>query len=66
MKIASERMDTGAVQDMIAEKILSSFVSIAGDVFTDDYGTTMIVRKLNPEVKEVKAEAIRMLEVLEG
>lgn len=66
MKIASERMDAGAVMDIIDEKILNRFVSISGDVFTDDYGTTMIVNKLNFEQKDVKTAASTMLEEMEG
>ena len=66
MKIASERMDAGAVQDIIEQKIVGMYVSASGDVFTDDYGTTMLVQSLEPEARDVTKEATDILEVMEG
>jgi replication factor A1 len=65
-KLASERMDTGAVQEIIEEKIMGKYISITGDVFTDDYGTTMLVNTLDLVERTVTEEAVAMLQELEG
>ena len=65
MKIASEKMDAGAVQDIIEQKVLGIFASASGDVFTDDYGTTMLVNSLEKIDREVREEAAALLEELE-
>ena len=65
-RIASERMDAGAVQEIIEQKIVGMYASASGDVFTDDYGTTMLVQSLVPESRDVMKEATEFLEALEG
>ena len=65
-RIASERMDAGAVQEIIEQKIVGMYASASGDVFTDDYGTTMLVQSLVPESRDVTKEATELLEALEG
>ncbi|MCK4614176.1 MAG: hypothetical protein KAU14_05170 [Thermoplasmata archaeon] len=66
LKIASERMDPSSIQDMLEERLMSRYVSVSGNVFTDDYGTTMLVNALNHESRDVKDEANEMLEAVEG
>lgn len=66
LKIASDRMDSGIIQDMAEEKLLNRYVSVTGDVFTDDYGTTMIVHSIQQESYDVKNEASELLEAMEG
>ena len=65
-KVASDRMDHGAIQDIIEEKILNRFVSSTGDVATDDYGTKMFVKQMSIETRNVKEEAMEMLGAMEG
>jgi len=65
-RIASERMDAGAVQDIIIQKIVGMYASAIGDVFTDDYGTTMLVQSLVSVSPDVTKEATELLEVLVG
>jgi len=65
MKIASEKMDAGSVQDIIEQKIMGSYVSASGDVFTDDYGTTMLIENFQSESRNVKEEATALLAELE-
>jgi replication factor A1 len=65
-RIASERMDATAVMDIIEQKIIGTYVSASGDVFTDDYGTTMLIQTLATETRDVTKEANEILESLEG
>ena len=65
-RIASERMDARAIQDIIEQNIIGMFCSMSGDVFTDDYGTTMLVQSLEPVDRDLKNEAAELLEALEG
>ena len=48
MRIASERMDSKVVRDIVAEKLEGKYVSATGDVFTDDYRTSMLIQSLKP------------------
>ena len=65
-QLASERMDAGAVQDIIEQKAIGLNVSVSGDVFTDDYGTTMLVQSLDLVDRDVTNEAAELLKVLGG
>ena len=66
MRIASERMDSKVVRDIVAEKLEGKYVSATGDVFTDDYRTSMLIQSLTPLQSDVREEAIVMLKALEG
>ncbi len=65
-EIARERMDSSVIQEMLAEKLIGRYVSVVGDVYTDDYGTNMIVREMDFPEKDTAEEAKAMLEELEG
>lgn len=65
-RIASERMDAGVVQEIIDQKTVGTYVSVTGDVFTDDYGTTMLVQTMIPATMDVAREAAELLEAMEG
>ena len=61
-EVARERMDHSVIQEILAEKLVGKYVYVSGDVYTDDYGTNMIVRDMGFTEKDTAEEAKAILE----
>jgi replication factor A1 len=66
LAMAKEKGDPEAVLKAIDEKILIMNVTATGNVLSDDYGPTMIVREMKYLSVDMKKEAEELMEKVEG
>ncbi|MDR3283359.1 MAG: single-stranded DNA-binding protein [Candidatus Methanoplasma sp.] len=64
--LAKAHGDIEVVAREIAPKIIMKKVTVTGNVLIDEYGPMMIVKKVEADVVDVKAEAERLLKELEA
>ena len=66
ISLSKEKMDINVVADSMTRTLLLKKIAVTGNVMTDEYGPQITARSVKMVSTDVKAEAQKLYETVEG